>query len=76
MTEPEIPLPGGDVTQGVVRVGATVRRPVGAHSPLVHRVLRHLDADGNVVDVEMNAYQLARDDEGWTIAVTTPLEPH
>lgn len=46
MTEPEIPLPGGDVTQGVVRVGATVRRPVGAHSPLVHRVLRHLDAVG------------------------------
>ncbi len=38
--------------------------------------LQNLDADGNVVDVEMNAYQLARDDEGWTIAVTTPLEPH
>jgi hypothetical protein len=32
----EIPLAGGDVTEGVVRVGDTVRRPVGPHSPLVH----------------------------------------
>jgi hypothetical protein len=41
----EIPLAGGDVTEGVVRVGDTVRRPVGPHSPLVQwRVLacRHL----------------------------------
>lgn len=44
--EPEIALPGGDVTEGVVRVGRTVRRPVGAHSPLVHALLRHLEAAG------------------------------
>src|SRR5690606_35066274 len=45
MTE-EIPLLGGDVTEGVVRVGDTVRRPLGDHSPLVHAVLRHLEAVG------------------------------
>lgn len=41
--EPEVPLLGGDVTAGIVRVGATVRRPTGDHSPLVHAVLRHLE---------------------------------
>jgi hypothetical protein len=39
---PEIPLVGGDVTEGVVRVGDTVRRPVGPNAPLVHALLRHL----------------------------------
>lgn len=38
--------------------------------------LENLDADGTVVEVETNAYQLVGDDQGWTIAVTTPLEPH
>lgn len=42
----EIPLAGGDVTEGVVSVGDTVRRPLGDHSPLVHKVLRHLEAVG------------------------------
>ena len=42
----EVPLSGGDITEGVVRVGDTVRRPVGPHSALVHRVLRHLEAHG------------------------------
>lgn len=37
-----MPLPGGDVTDGVVRVGNTVRRPIGPHSQLVHDVLAHL----------------------------------
>jgi hypothetical protein len=41
--EPEIPLLGGDVTEGVVRVGDTVRRPVQANSPLVHALLTHLE---------------------------------
>lgn len=40
----EIPLAGGDVTEGVVRVGDTVRRPVGPHSPLVHALLEHLES--------------------------------
>jgi hypothetical protein len=42
----EIPLAGGDVTEGVVRVGDTVRRPVGPHSPLVHALLTHLQSAG------------------------------
>jgi hypothetical protein len=42
----EIPLAGGDVTEGVVRVGGTVRRPVGPHSPLVHALLVHLESIG------------------------------
>ena len=42
----EIPLAGGDVTDGVVRVGDTVRRPVGPHSPLVHALLTHLESVG------------------------------
>ena len=44
--EPEILLPGGDVTVGVVRVGATVRRPTNPNSPFVHALLRHLEAVG------------------------------
>lgn len=44
--QPEVPLADGDVTEGVVRVGRTVRRPLGPHSPLVHAVLRHLEAVG------------------------------
>lgn len=43
---PEIPLPGGDVTEGIVRIGNTVRRPLGPHSPLVHAILRHLEHRG------------------------------
>jgi hypothetical protein len=42
--EAEIPLVGGDVTEGLVRVGDTVRRPVGPHSPLVHALLAHLES--------------------------------
>jgi len=42
----EVPLAGGDVTEGVVRVGDTVRRPVGPHSPLVHALLAHLESAG------------------------------
>lgn len=44
--EVEIPLSGGRITEGVVRVGDTVRRPVGPHSPFVHRLLRHFEAVG------------------------------
>lgn len=42
----EIPLTGGRITPGVVRIGDTVRRPVGEHSPFVHELLRHLEEHG------------------------------
>jgi hypothetical protein len=43
--QPEIPLTGGRLTDGVVRVGNTVRRPTGLHSPFVHGLLSHLEAE-------------------------------
>jgi hypothetical protein len=46
---PEIPLVGGDVNVGenvVVRVGDTVRRPVGPHAAYVHALLRHFERAG------------------------------
>jgi hypothetical protein len=45
---PEIELPAGDVTVGVVRVGDTVRRPHGDTSDHVAAYLRHLEATGFV----------------------------
>lgn len=43
---PEIALPAGDVTVGVVRVGDTVRRPRQDTSERVAAYLRHLEAAG------------------------------
>jgi hypothetical protein len=43
---PEIELPAGDVTVGVVRIGATVRRPHQESSGRVASYLRHLEAVG------------------------------
>jgi hypothetical protein len=40
----EVPLAGGDVTEGVVRVGDTVRRPVSGVSEPVRQVLGHLES--------------------------------
>ena len=42
----EVPLLGGMSTPGVVRVGDTVRRPVGANSDYVHGLLLHLEQCG------------------------------
>ena len=39
-------LAGGRITQGVVRIGNTVRRPTGAHTPFVHSLLHHLQESG------------------------------
>lgn len=41
----EVPLSGGFVTE-VVRIGDTVRRPVGPWSPAVHALLAHLESVG------------------------------
>jgi hypothetical protein len=42
----EVPLSGGRITQGVVRIGDTVRRPVTARSAFVAELLNHLQQRG------------------------------
>jgi hypothetical protein len=42
----EVLLTGGRITQGVTRMGNTVRRPTGPHTPFVHSLLRHLEKVG------------------------------
>jgi aminoglycoside phosphotransferase (APT) family kinase protein len=42
----ELPLTGGRITIGVVRVGDEVRRPVGSHSSFAQQVLRLLELAG------------------------------
>lgn len=44
--EIEQPLAGGNVNAGVVRIGDTVRRPAGPHTPAVHALLDHLHEVG------------------------------
>lgn len=46
--EHEIPLGGAGYgkSTGIVRIGDTVRRPVGPWSPVVHALLRHLELVG------------------------------
>lgn len=46
MTHQEIPLTGGRITQDVVRIGNTVRRPTGPHTPFVHALLFQLEEIG------------------------------
>jgi hypothetical protein len=43
---PEIPLEGGDVTEGLVRIGDTVRRPRGQGAALVESLLTYLERQG------------------------------
>lgn len=42
----EIPLEGGRITTGVVKVDNTVRRPLSENSPFVHSLLQHLERSG------------------------------
>lgn len=44
--EPEVRLPAGDVTEGVVRIGDTVRRPHQSQSYAVAAYLDHLQRQG------------------------------
>ena len=46
MSKAEIPLLGGRVTAGVVRLGATVRRPILNDRSLQHSLLAHLESIG------------------------------
>ena len=44
--EEELPLAGGDVTEGLVRVGATIRRPALESSVAVEHLLHAIEASG------------------------------
>ncbi len=58
----EAALTGGRTTEGVVRVGDTVRRPSGPHSPFVARLLRHLhDAGFDAAPKSLGTDDLGRD---------------
>lgn len=46
MSKAEIPLVGGRVTAGMVRLGATVRRPISNDRSLQHSLLAHLESIG------------------------------
>jgi hypothetical protein len=46
MSDTEVPLHGGNMSGGVVRVRDTVRRPAGPWTPAVHALLGHLHAVG------------------------------
>jgi hypothetical protein len=46
MSADEVPLTGGRVTAGVVRVDDTVRRPIRGDRSDVHKLLQHLEARG------------------------------
>ena len=56
----EVELPRGDVTEGVVRIGDTVRRPHQDTSPAVAAYLRHLESVG----FDRAPRYLGRDGEG------------
>lgn len=77
MTAEEVPLAGGNVTAGLVRVGATVRRPAGPWTPAVHAVLGHLASVG----FDGAPRSLGLDDRGRHVvewidgAVTHPYAP-
>jgi len=45
VSEVETPLLGGRKTDGVVRIGDTVRRPVSARSSRVHDLLSYLERE-------------------------------
>lgn len=59
-TGPQIALPSGDVTEGVVRIGATVRRPHQPTSMAVAQYLDHLQRVG----FDAAPRFLGRDDAG------------
>lgn len=65
--EEEQPLAGGNASDGVVRVGETVRKPWGTTTPAVHELMRAVAAAG--VDVPA---PLGRDAQGRQILEFVP----
>lgn len=73
--EEEVPLEGGNITGGVVRIGDTVRRPQSPGSGLAHAVLRHLEDVGFAHSPRL----LGIDDQGREILSFAPghtIWPH
>lgn len=68
--EPEIPLLGGDVTEGLVRVGNTVRRPPAPQNVAVATYLNGLEAAG----FAESPRHLGIDDQGRDILSFVPGE--
>ncbi len=66
----EVPLLGGDVSDGIVRRGDTVRRPRGPHSPAVEAYLLHLERAG----FERAPRFLGIDDDGREVVSFLPGE--
>jgi hypothetical protein len=66
--EPEIDLPKGDVTEGVVRVGGTVRRPHQPQSLAVAGYLDHLERTG----FDASPRYLGRDARGRDVLTYLP----
>jgi tRNA A-37 threonylcarbamoyl transferase component Bud32 len=66
----EIPLAGGRITPGVVRVGDTVRRPQKPNSPFVHDLLLHLESVGfdaapRFLGIDEQGREMLSYREGW-----------
>ena len=67
----EVALTGGTMTAGVVRVGDTVRRPVGRWTPAVHSLLRYLEEVG----LEGAPRVLGIDEKGREVLTYLPGDP-
>jgi hypothetical protein len=71
VTDEEVVLSGGTMTAGVVRIGDTVRRPVGRWTPAVHSLLRHLEEVG----FEGAPRVLGIDEKGREVLTYLPSDP-
>lgn len=67
----EIVMRGGWMTGGVVRIGDTIRRPVGPWTPAVHALLRYLDDVG----FEGAPRVLGFDESGREVLTYLPSDP-
>jgi Phosphotransferase enzyme family len=73
---PEEPLTGGMGNRGeVLRIGDTVRRPVGDHSPAVSLLLEHLAAEGFPAPVPIGREEEGRETFEW-IEGDVPVPPY
>jgi Phosphotransferase enzyme family len=72
----EVPLAGGMGNRGeVLRIGDTVRRPVGDHSPAVSLLLEHLGVEGFPAPRPSGRDEEGRETFNW-IAGEVPVPPY